>query len=136
MTHGRGINMQTLQEELSLKITDFGVEPALKPPISIELQSIVASRPRNNSRRWGQTGRLPAGTRAGASQSRAQIRYLDQTSQLIKLAPRDPRPRERLDRNGHEPGVDRISPSELSASGRPSNPLGRAEPRTVLLGQG
>ena len=33
LTHGRGIDMGTLQEELSLKITDFGAEPALKQAV-------------------------------------------------------------------------------------------------------
>ena len=33
MTHGRGIDMRTLQEDLSLKITDFGADPDLKQAV-------------------------------------------------------------------------------------------------------
>ena len=33
LTHGRGIDMRTLQEDLSLKITDFGADPDLKQAV-------------------------------------------------------------------------------------------------------
>ena len=33
LTHGRGIDLRTLQEDLSLKITDFGADPDLKQAV-------------------------------------------------------------------------------------------------------
>ncbi len=33
LTHGRGINMQTLQDELKLKIQDFGADPPLRQAV-------------------------------------------------------------------------------------------------------
>ena len=75
--------------------------------------------------------------KAGLPEALAQIRYLDQTSQLIELALRNLAARECLDRHRHEPGMD----SHLAVGidrlrNTKGSPESLGESRAVLRGQG